>query len=132
MTPYTDPDGTLHEEFTAYLALRNPQTGVWSSFARFKFDAGEQPKLGYRRTGMGYFCPGCGDVWASLALIDSSETKSRFEVCRVACEDHYDNYDTPGSLLGGGMEGLLPLLPREALKRELMIHLKHLDKEIMK
>ena len=79
---------------------------------------------------MAYFCPHCGEIWGRVVLVDSEGTVRPFdEVFRIACEQHPDQWEIAGSLIGGYRgEELLDYLPPEALKREFEIHLRELER----
>jgi hypothetical protein len=89
----------------------------------FPYDPGQHPKLRYRRSGVAYCCPECGDVWARILLLNSDGRPQQFEFQVVACERHKDQWEVPGSLLAAG-EGILDLLPDQLVRREFELHLK--------
>lgn len=118
--PWTDEEGTLHEDYRAAFFLRQSPAGVST------FDPGSQPLMRWRRSSLAWFCPFCGDVWARALLTDSTEKLSAFEVFTVSCEQHPDYWNIPGSLLSRGLEGLLEVLPEVLLKRELELSLRNI------
>jgi len=118
-----DSLGTFHEKYSVIVLLGNNVGG------QFSFDPGAWPRLRYRRTGVAYFCPHCGDIWARLVFTDSRGVQMPFDVERVACAKHPDSWNTAGSLLASGLEALVELLPSDVLKRELELHIKELQNE---
>lgn len=120
---WTDENGTLHERYRAEVFVGLDHLGS------FEFDPGDHAELHYRRTGVAYFCPCCGDVWARLVLLDSEGNQSCLDAHSVSCHNHPDLWEEPGSLLCRGLEGLVDLLPPAALRRELEIYLKRLEKK---
>lgn len=117
---WTDESGTLHEQYRAAVLLGAECLGEVS------FDPGDHPDLHYRRTGIAYYCPECGDIWARVVFWDSSGRQNLLEAEIVSCENHADYWNVPGSLLSAGLGGLINLLPREAVKRELEIYLRRI------
>lgn len=114
---YSDEDGTLHEQYTISVFI-GPEY-----YGSFPLDPGAQPGLGYRRHGVAYFCPDCGEVWARLVFMDSRRIVNPFLPVRAACPKHPDQWEVPGSLLAGGLDALLYALPERLLMRELALHL---------
>lgn len=119
---WTDEDGTFHEQYRAAIFVAGTHLG------EFAFDPGAWPSLHYRRRGIAYFCPTCGDVWARIVLWDSAESQSELDSETVSCENHADQWNTPGSLLSAGLDGLADLLPADALRREFYLYQKRLEK----
>ena len=118
-TFWVDEDGTLHETYSVLVLVGADLLG------QFLVDPGSRPDLSYRRTGVAYFCQHCGEVWARLVFVDSKERQASFEVKTVACENHPDWWNVPGSLLAARLEGLLDLLPPAALQREVRVHFNY-------
>ena len=115
---WTDQDGTLHEPLLARIFVGQEYLGS------FSWDPGAHPETHWRRFGTAYFCPVCGEVWGRVVFQRADETQLPFTVDTVACERHTDQWNVPGSLLEGDVEGLLYSLPARALVREFMLHLK--------
>ena len=120
---WVDHSGTLHEQYQCLVLLGQDFAGD------FSFDPGEHPALRYRRTGFAYFCPHCGDIWARIVLVDSLGRQRHFQTEQVACEKHSDQWNTPGSLIIRGLEGLVDILPLPILSREFMLYVKELENE---
>jgi hypothetical protein len=118
---WTDEDGTLHEIYQTLVYVKAEYLGEST------IDPGACPELGWRRHGVAYFCDTCGEIWGRVVFVDSSGRQAPFTVARVSCERHYDQWEVAGSLLGGGLDGLLPYLPTAAVKREFQIHLNRLE-----
>jgi hypothetical protein len=117
---WTDPDGTYHEWFTYAAFVRGELLGEWA------LDPGAHPKTGYSRSGHAFFCPSCGEIWGTITATNSQGVVQAFDVVKVACERHYDQWNTPGSLLAvRGFDALLEFLPNVVLKREFIMNLKH-------
>lgn len=119
---WTDEDGTLHEQYRASVFIGQDHLG------EFEFDPGSRPGLHYRRTGIAYYCPECGEVWARLVLWESNGRQCLLDAERVSCEKHEDQWAVAGSLLAVGLEDLIELLPEPALRREFNIYIKRLEK----
>jgi len=117
---WVDSDGTLHEWYNVLVFADREFLG------EFRLDPGDHPELGYRRTGAAYYCWHCGEVWARLVFTDSQGRRTPLDVEQVSCEKHYDQWRIAGSLLGARLEGLLPLLPEAAVRREFRIHSQQL------
>lgn len=115
---WVEGDGTAHEQCRVLIILGSRGLG------EFAFDPGEWPTLRFRREGVAYFCSICGDVWARLVLLDHQGRAKPFEARSVSCEKHWDQWNVSGSLLAGELETLIDLLPPEALRRELLVHLR--------
>lgn len=115
---WVDGDGTLHEWYRVLVFIGREFLG------EFQLDPGDHPELGYRRTGVAYYCWHCGEVWARLVFIDSAGRRSPLNVEQISCEKHYDQWQIAGSLLGARLEGILPYLPAAAVKREFRIYLQ--------
>ena len=121
---WVDSDGTAHELCRLLVFVGTEFLG------ESPIDPGTAPELGWRRSSVAYFCHHCGEIWGRLVLVGSTGREAPFEVVQVACEQHPDQWEVAGSLLGGYRgEGYLEYLPAAALQREFLIHLKHLDKE---
>jgi len=116
--PSVDAGGTLHETYRILFHIQGKMLGEAS------FDPGGWPSLGYRRTGLAYFCPFCGEVWGRVVLVDSKGVRNPMEITQVSCPSHPDSYSLPGSILAGRLENLLPLLPPAVLRREFDLHLR--------
>lgn len=87
------------------------------------FDPGNAPELGFRRGGVAYVCPHCGQAWAHAIVVDSKGQQMQFDVAVVSCEQHTDYWEVPGSLLSGYRNAAyLPLMSAKALKREFVVH----------
>jgi hypothetical protein len=123
-TLWTGPDGTLHERYHVLVLVGHDLLG------EFYFDPGSHPELGYRRSGVAYYCSWCGDVWARLVFVDSRGTQASLDAETIACEKHADQWNLAGSLLAQRLEELIQVLPPAAVKREFEIHLRHYLKEI--
>jgi hypothetical protein len=111
-----DSDGTLHEWYKVMIFVGRDFLG------EFSLDPGNQPELGYRRSGVAYYCPFCGEIWGRLIFTDSGGRQKSLEAVTVSCEKHPDQWNIPGSLLAGRLAALLPLLPEAAVRREFRIH----------
>ena len=96
MNPYVDPDGTLHEEYTAEILLRTDAD--WVELGEVVYDAGAR-FLSWPRFGFACFCPHCGEVWAQVRAHNSRGVEQRYEPVVVSCERHLDPWEVPGSLL---------------------------------
>jgi hypothetical protein len=121
---FVDNDGTLHEQYRLLVFVDGAFLG------ESNIDPGSCPDLGYRRSGRAWFCPDCGDVWGRVVLIDSHGEQMPLEVDTVSCARHKDQWETPGSLLSGYRnEGYLRHLPEPALRRELEVNLKQMERE---
>lgn len=118
----TDEDGTLHELYRAAVFVGGECLG------EFGFDSG-LPHLRWRRTGIAYFCPACGDIWARLVFWESDGQQSLLDCERISCENHEDQWEVPGSLIFSGIEGLVELLPEAALRREIEVHMRYMEKK---
>jgi hypothetical protein len=117
---WIDPDGTFHENYTALIFVGQEFLG------EFPWDPGAHPETRWRRFGTAYFCQVCGEVWGRVVFQDSSGRQLPFQVDTVACAEHTDQWEVPGSLLAGDLEGLLGDLPLRAVAREFRVHIKHL------
>jgi|SRR3990172_8434599 len=116
---WTDAEETLHERCSLLFFAGNSFLGEVS------FDPGSASELGYPRGGRAFFCPDCGEVWGRIVLRDSRGQVYFQDIDRVACERHADQWEIPGSLLGGRLgDGFLAYLPPQALARELVVHLE--------
>ena len=121
---WADSDGTAHELCRLLVFCRDEFLG------ESPIDPGDTPQLGWRRSGVAYFCPYCGEIWGRLVLVDSAGRTCPFSSVQVACEQHPDQWEVAGSFIGGYRgDGYIDYLPAEALRREFLIHLKDLDKE---
>jgi len=121
---WQDPDGTVHERCRLVFHIQS------DFFGETPFDPGAAPQLGYRRTSLAYFCPDCGEVWARVVLLDSSERTAPFDVEVESCERHPAPGKVPGSILEGYRnDALLQYLTPAALKREALLHLKMKEKQ---
>lgn len=116
---WTDPDGTLHEIYTGYIFVGNQLLGELS------YDSGRSD-LRWHRCSYAMFCRTCGEVWARIVMHNSYGEQQAFTPVEVACEQHKDPWNVPGSLLANHLDHLLNDLPPEALVREFRIHLKEL------
>lgn len=124
MTRWVDAQGTMHSEHHALVIVQDAPLG------EYVLDPGQHPELGWRRNSLAYFCPTCGEVWARIVMTPLRELPEPFEVLSVACAEHRDRWNLPGSLLAGPYEALLALLPREAVLRELSLCLAQFEKEL--
>ena len=120
---WVDSSGTAHETLLLSVFVGKSYLG------QTEFDPGDSPALGYRRIGIAYACPQCGEVWGRIVLTDSEGKQRPFGFEEVSCEKHHDHWNVPGSLLIKGLDALLWVLPLEALKREIEVNLKHHMKE---
>lgn len=118
MTPYISPDGTLHELYRVLFILGKSYSG------EVTFDPGDHPELGYRRQGLAFFCPTCGEIWARFVFVQSSGVPTSFQVQVTACAAHPDQWQVPGSLIPFGQEAWVEILPKPLLAREVDVHLK--------
>lgn len=118
-----DSNNTLHEIYTANIFINN------SHFGEFTYDSGRGDLL-WHRCSYAFFCPHCGDIWGRIVAADPRGVVQSFEVVIVACEDHHDFWEVPGSLLVRHIEKLLDDLPPKVVKREFEVHLKHLERKI--
>ena len=76
------------------------------------------------RSGICYFCPRCGDIWARVVFVQRSQQGLEYAWERVSCEKHPDALGTiAGSLLTGPLMFLLDYFPRGLLQREFIIHM---------
>ena len=116
---WTDEDGTLHEIYTGYIFVGNKMLGEIS------YDSGRSD-LRWRRCSYALFCRFCGEVWARIVMHDTGRVQQTFEPIKVACENHPDQWNIPGSLLADHLEHLLDSLPPEALIREFQLHLREI------
>ena len=119
----TDPDGTLHETYSAEYFLHGTYLGG------LQYDSGRSD-LGWHRSSVAFFCPTCGDTWARMVVTASEGRACHFDVERVGCERHFDLWNIPGSTLVGRLEGLVEDLPPALLRREFEVHLRWAEKEL--
>lgn len=110
---WVDSEGTLHEQYTILFFLGHSELGS------ARMDPGACPGLRYRRSGLAFFCPECGEVWARAFWLDSKGQLSPFTAEVQCCEQHGG-----GSLLS--LSALLEILPREALAREFELLIKEI------
>lgn len=115
---WTDPDGTFHEPLQALIFVGQEYLGT------FSWDPGAHPETRWRRFGTAYFCSTCGEIWGRVVFQRADGSQLPFEVESVACESHTDQWNTAGSLLSAGMEGILEALPLQAAAREFRVHLR--------
>jgi hypothetical protein len=113
---WTDEDGTFHEESQLSFFVEDQDLGT------VPFDPGALPALGYRRLSLAYCCPACGEIWARVFRITASGTIAPFEFLTVACREHVDPWNVPGSLLAGSLGALLDVMPPLAVRREFEIY----------
>lgn len=114
---WTDPDGTFHERCALFFV---------STGESVPFDPGAYPELGWRRYSLAYFCSECGEIWERIVLFDSRGKTRPFDTClTVACAQHTDLYNVPGSRLAWNLEPLLPLLPEGVLRLEAEVHMTY-------
>ena len=116
---WTDEDGTLHEIYTGYIFVGNKMLGEIS------YDSGRSD-LRWHRCSYALFCRFCGEVWARIVMHDTGRVQQTFEPIKIACENHPDQWNIPGSLLADHLEHLLDSLPPEALIREFQLHLREI------
>ena len=121
---WVDKNGTFHEQYTALVLVGNDLLGT------FTIDPGAWPSLSYRRSGVAYYCPWCGDIWARVVFTDSRGIQASLDITTVSCIRHPDQWDLAGSLLAGRLEALIEHLPLDAVKREFEIHMNEAEKEI--
>jgi len=114
---WTDPDDTAHEWCKVLILLDGRFLGD------FQIDPGRLPSTGYRRQGTAFFCPVCARIWGLWVVQNHRGEQQTFEVERVSCEKHYDQWRIPGSLLPArGSDELLSNLPPAVLRREFILH----------
>lgn len=127
ITYWVDSDGTAHEKCKLLFFVGTEFLG------EADYDPGAAPNLGYRRGGTAYFCAHCGEIWGRVVCSGIHQKPSEWwfqELAKVSCERHSDQWEVPGSFLGGYRnDGLLDYLPPAALRREFLIHMKDLLKE---
>lgn len=123
MKAWTDPDGTYHEPGYLSFLVEDRDLGT------VPFDPGAWPQLGYRRVGYAYCCSHCGSIWARVVRLTSSGAVAQFEFHSVACREHPDQWNTPGSLLAGPLGALLEVMPPLAVRREFEIYLKRQESQ---
>lgn len=116
---WTDPDGTAHERCQLLFS---------STGELIEYDPGAHPEMRWFRNSWAFFCPACGDVWERIVLVDSRSKTRTFVPLSIACIRHNDTWSVPGSVLGGDLEGLLPLLPLSMLRREFEAHMNYYNK----
>lgn len=116
MKVWTDESGTLHEAGHLSFLVEDSDLGT------VPFDPGAWPSLGYRRTGLAYFCPHCGSIWARVIRLAASGAVTSFDCLTVACREHPDQWNVPGSLLAGPLGDLLEVMPPKAVRREYEIY----------
>lgn len=114
---WVDEAGTLHEQC---LLVFSP------GGENVEFDPGARPELMYNRLGWAFVCPWCMEVWQRIAMLDHRRKQLPYQIYRVACVKHVDQYEVPGSVLAAG-EGLLAILPEGQLRRELEVHLRSIE-----
>jgi len=119
---WTASDGTFHEIYSAAAFVGK------SFLGELEYDSGRSD-LRWHRSSTAYFCPECGDIWGRIVAQDSRGKPKAFEVARVACAQHYDHWNVPGSFLVGHLEYLLGDLPLAALRRELEVHLTYAERK---
>lgn len=119
---WVDPDGTLHEIYSGTILVGDVYLG------QFSYDSG---LAAYRwdRASLAYFCPVCGEVWGRLVACDSRGQQQQFRSITVACAEHRDPWNIPGSMLAESFAAHLNELPPEALRREFYIHLSHFENQ---
>lgn len=115
MTLWTDDAGTLHETCQLSFLIDG------EDFGTVPFDPGSQAP-GWRRTSYAWACQTCGEIWGRAILITSFNNVAPFEFFPVACRQHPDQWNVPGSLLSGPLGGLLEVLPPKAVRREFEIY----------
>lgn len=120
---FTDPDGTLHETYTALVEVGGAPLGT------FAYDSGRMD-LGWERRGTAYFCPECGGVWGRITARNEAAEIQAYQVLSVSCAAHFDRWNLAGSLLVGPLAALLAGLPEAAVRRELELHLNAAEKEL--
>lgn len=114
-TYWVDPDGTAHER----CQLLFVSTGELVAF-----DPGAHPTLRWPRSGWAYYCSQCIDIWERIIQLDSRGVQRHALLVSVACAKHHDQWNVAGSVLAGGLEGLLEVLPLAILQREFDLHIK--------
>lgn len=120
---WTAADGTLHETYSAFIVVAD------QAFGGFSYDSG-RTDLCWHRCSYAFFCPHCGEVWGRIVAANSAGEQQRFRVREVACAQHADYWNIPGSLLTDHLENLLKDLPPEAIVREFEVHLTNAEKEL--
>lgn len=124
---WTSPDGTAHEKCQmVFICDWQGQLVV-----QIDYDPGDHPELRWMREGRAFFCPHCGDVWGRIAVLDSAGRQMPLYPITVACSQHPDSWNVPGSMLAGDLGELLPLLPEPILRREFEIHLQKAEREYL-
>jgi predicted RNA-binding Zn-ribbon protein involved in translation (DUF1610 family) len=117
---WVDASGTAHENCKIMFLVEN------DLLSEGDYDPGNAPEMAFRRTGVVYVCPHCGQAWGHVILLDSTGRQMPFEITAVACERHPSQWDVPGSLLSGHHNsGYLRLLSTRALRREFVVHHRH-------
>lgn len=119
---WTDQAGTAHEDCKLLFA---------STSEFVPFDPGAHPEMRWPRKGWAFFCQECGDVWERIAQIGHDGRPKAFDILSVACARHRDAWNVPGSVLAGELEGLLPLLPEQMLRREFEVHAANYEREYL-
>lgn len=122
---WVEENGTAHENCKLLFYAEGEFLG------EAYYDPGNAPELGYRRGGAAYFCSHCGEIWGRVVLVLSSGKIGVFEeVSKVSCSRHSDQWEVPGSLLGGYRnEHYLNYMPPSAVQREFLVHLKDMERE---
>lgn len=95
------------------------------TLGEFHFDSGAG-NFKYTRASLAYFCPHCGEIWGRFVLLNSRGEIVPFQLERISCEKHPDNWAIAGSLLNGAGQHLLDYLPPAVLRRELELSLKEI------
>ena len=120
---WQDPDGTLHEWYHAAIFLADG-----THLGDFEIDPGAHPELHWRRSGLAYYCPHCGEVWARIVFWESGGRQALLDAFTVSCEQHPDPWEVAGSLLHSTIEDIIDLLPEPAVRRELGIYLRKMER----
>lgn len=75
-----------------------------------------------------YFCPVCGNVWASLSVWLPDGSRSRYHAITSACHRHStSSWQCPGSLRTGTDEKLEASFPSDVIRWEFDVHIAWWD-----
>ena len=120
MTPYADEEGTWHEEYTAKILVYGQNLG------EVTYDSGRED-LRWCRDSYALFCPTCGFIWARIIAQNSKERTKMYDVWKVSCLYHTDEWNIPGSLLARHLIHLLDDMPAKVVEREFRLLLAQAD-----
>lgn len=82
----------------------------------------------WQKSSLAYFCVHCGEIWGRIVMHDRTGRQQSFRPLSIACPEHHDYYNIPGSFLADHVAYLLPQLPLAAMQREFILHLHHYEK----